>query len=52
MDPGPLLTDGSAGVVSDHVLVDVPPGRYVLGWRHDAEETAQVWNNCADVIVE
>ena len=36
-------------------VVQVPsvaPGRYVLQWRWDAEETDQVWANCADVIVE
>jgi hypothetical protein len=21
------------------------------GWRYDAEETAQVWQNCADVTI-
>ena len=28
---------------------DLPPGKYVLGWRWDCEATAQVWSNCADV---
>jgi len=27
------------------------PGRYVLGWRWDAEETNQVWSSCSDVMV-
>jgi hypothetical protein len=26
-------------------------GDYVLGWRWDAEETAQVWTACADVTI-
>ena len=41
------------GVISDHVIIPetLPPGDYVLGWRWDAEETAQVWSNCADVII-
>lgn len=30
---------------------DVPTGDYVLGWRWDCEETAQVWNSCADISI-
>jgi hypothetical protein len=30
---------------------NLPPGRYVLGWRWDCEATAQVWSNCADVTL-
>jgi len=30
---------------------ELPPGDYVLGWRWDCEETAQVWSSCADVHV-
>lgn len=29
----------------------VPPGKYVLGWRWDVEQTSQVWANCATVDV-
>jgi len=29
----------------------LPAGDYVLGWRWDAEQTAQVWSNCADIEV-
>ena len=32
-------------------LKGLKPGKYVLGWRYDCEETAQVWQNCADVKV-
>lgn len=36
-------------------LVEVPeklsPGHYLLSWRWDCEQTAQVWTNCADVEV-
>ena len=36
-------------------VVDVPgdlePGAYALSWRWDCEESAQVWQNCADVEV-
>ena len=46
-------SDWVVGVISDHVIVpkDLPAGDYVLGWRWDAEETAQVWQNCADVTI-
>lgn len=30
---------------------DVPPGDYSVSWRWDCEETPQVWNSCADVII-
>eukprot|EP00729_Bicosta_minor_P019178 gene19178-3946_t len=26
-------------------------GKYLLSWRWDAEETAQVWQNCADITI-
>mmetsp|Transcript_39930 Transcript_39930/g.71823 ORF Transcript_39930/g.71823 Transcript_39930/m.71823 type:complete len:393 (-) Transcript_39930:125-1303(-) len=62
--PYPWSTDGSgqgacsgdwtAGLISDHVLIpkDLPAGDYVLGWRQDCEETAQIWSNCADIHIE
>jgi hypothetical protein len=34
-----------------HVPPDTKPGDYVLGFRWDAEETAQVWSNCSDITV-
>lgn len=37
-------------------LVKIPknitPGNYILGFRYDCEATAQVWSNCADIIIE
>ena len=30
---------------------ETPPGEYVLGWRWDVEETAQVWTSCSDISV-
>merc|ERR1712060_1032562 len=30
---------------------DLTPGRYVLGWRWDSEETDQVWASCSDVTI-
>jgi len=29
----------------------IPPGEYVLGWRWDVEETAQVWSACSDITI-
>ena len=29
----------------------LPAGKYVLGWRWDAEESNQVWNGCSDVTI-
>jgi hypothetical protein len=47
--------DGSTHThaIRDMVKVpsDLPPGKYVLGWRWDCEATAQVWNSCADVTL-
>merc|ERR1712232_1267038 len=50
---GACSSDWVVGVISDHVLIpnDLPAGEYVLGWRWDCEETAQIWQNCADVII-
>ena len=63
-DPGPMgrcdgdgasecASDKTDVLISDYVYVpdDLPAGEYVLGWRWDGEETAQVWQNCADVSV-
>merc|ERR1711933_357122 len=40
----------SASIV-DMIIIpeDLPSGEYVLGWRWDGEETAQIWASCADV---
>merc|ERR1712224_406863 len=37
--------------VVDHVRIpqELKPGRYVLQWRWDCEETDQVWASCSDV---
>ena len=50
---GACSGDWTAGVIEDTVLVpaDLAPGDYVLGWRQDCEETAQIWQNCADVRI-
>lgn len=50
---GECSSDWVVGVISDMVKIpdDLPSGDYVLGWRWDCEETAQIWQNCADVII-
>jgi len=42
----------------DLLIVDIlqipatlSPGKYVLGWRWDCEESTQIWSSCSDVIV-
>jgi len=50
---GSCSSDWVVGLISDHVKIpkNLPVGDYVLSWRWDAEETAQIWSNCADVTV-
>lgn len=38
--------------IVDEVRVPDAPGAYWLQWRMDGEQTAQVWNSCADVVIE
>lgn len=46
-------SDWVVGVISDTVLIPKDlVGDYVLSWRWDCEETAQIWQNCADVIID
>lgn len=46
--------DWTGGMLVDRLQIPewLPAGEYVLGWRWDCEETAQVWTNCADVSVQ
>ena len=50
---GACSGDWTLGMISDEVVIPktIKPGKYVLSWRWDAEETAQVWQNCADVNI-
>eukprot|EP00035_Acanthoeca_spectabilis_P030799 m.11026 g.11026 ORF g.11026 m.11026 type:complete len:435 (+) comp4384_c0_seq1:56-1360(+) len=50
---GACSGDWTLGMISDEVVIpkDIAPGKYVLSWRWDCEETAQVWQNCADVNI-
>jgi len=45
--------DWPLGMVADQVVLPtgLRPGRYVVGWRMDCEETAQVWSSCGDVRI-
>jgi len=40
--------------ISDYVMIpeDIEAGEYLLGWRWDCEESTQVWQNCADIIIK
>jgi len=33
------------------IPADLMPGRYVLGWRWDCEESNQIWSSCSDVTI-
>eukprot|EP00039_Didymoeca_costata_P003836 m.69995 g.69995 ORF g.69995 m.69995 type:complete len:366 (-) comp12098_c0_seq1:106-1203(-) len=39
--------------IADMVVIPltIPPGDYVMGFRWDCEETAQIWTTCADVSI-
>merc|ERR1711939_136491 len=39
------------GSVMDEIHVPNKLGDYVLSWRWDCEETDQVWNSCADIVI-
>merc|ERR1712232_395428 len=34
-----------------HIPINVKPGKYVLGWRWDCEQSTQVWTSCSDVTI-
>lgn len=40
--------------IVDQVLIPegIKPGKYVLGWRWDCEESTQVWTSCSDVTIQ
>ena len=49
---GACSGDWTAGLIADKVVVPAGlKGDYVLSWRWDCEETAQIWSNCADVHI-
>jgi hypothetical protein len=44
--------DWTLGMVSDELVIPktLAPGKYVMSWRMDCEETAQIWQNCAGML--
>lgn len=55
---GPEVMGRCSGNLIDATIVDrvvipegTPPGEYVVGFRWDCEETAQIWSSCADVTI-
>lgn len=40
--------------IVDRVMIPkgLPAGEWVISWRWDCEESTQIWNSCADVIVK
>lgn len=45
--------EGFSYSVVDEVEIpeDLEAGEYVLSWRYDAEQSPQIWQNCADVTL-
>lgn len=48
---GFLVGSANKFSIMDEVNVPNTPGEYVLSWRWDCEETDQVWNSCADIVI-
>lgn len=50
---GECSGDWTMGLIADKLIIPktIAPGDYVLGWRQDCEETAQIWSNCADIHI-
>lgn len=48
---GFLVGSSNKFSIMDEVNVPDQLGEFVLGWRWDCEETDQVWNSCADIII-
>jgi len=46
--------DGFPYSIIDHVVVprDIEPGPYLLSWRWDCEQSKQIWQNCADILIQ
>jgi len=37
--------------ILDEVVVPSEPGSYMLSWRWDCEQSPQIWNSCADIVI-
>lgn len=56
MHANPPTTTGIEGLpysIVDKVIIpsDIQAGDYLLSWRWDAEQSPQIWQNCADVSI-
>jgi len=56
MHANPVSTVGIEGLpysIVDKVVIpaDIEAGDYLLSWRWDAEQSPQIWQNCADVQI-
>lgn len=40
--------------IVDQVIIpqDIEPGRYLMSWRWDCEQSRQIWQNCADIEIQ
>lgn len=52
----PTTTVGMEGLpfsIVDKVIIpsDIEEGDYLLSWRWDAEQSPQIWQNCADIKI-
>merc|ERR1711879_648388 len=45
------LSCGGKGFLESKSQSNHTHGEYVLSWRWDCEETDQVWNSCADIVI-
>lgn len=47
-----LLQHYDFGIVDEVIIPnDLAPGKYVMSWRWDVEQSPQIWANCADVNI-
>jgi len=49
--PSPLGYGRMPYSMTDLIKVPSTLGRYTLSWRWDCEQTPQVWNSCADIVI-
>jgi len=48
---GFLYGGSNTFAIYDQVQVPTTPGDYVLSWRWDCEQTDEIWNSCADIVI-
>eukprot|EP01052_Picozoa_sp_SAG31_P017783 SAG31_NODE_1231_length_9212_cov_2.857566_8_plen_72_part_00 len=49
-----LKCGGARREIVDQLWIpsDLSEGKWLLGWRWDAEESSQVWASCSDVTIK